>query len=127
MPVCNLSLISNPAIVTDLYSIFNLHIPVCTLSPIWSSDIVTFFPFSRETLAVEGKQAQMQQLVIACVTGFLLTKRQVLQVKPQAMHSLFLSSPQVVQSTCDSSYSSSNSSGDSSSNSIHFIFHCKAK
>ena len=33
-----------------------LFIPVCTLSPTCSSDIVTNSPFSRETLAVDGKQ-----------------------------------------------------------------------
>ena len=31
-------------------------IPVCTLSPICNSDIVTSFPFFSRTLAVEGKQ-----------------------------------------------------------------------
>ena len=30
-------------------------IPACTRSPFCSSDIVTDFPFSRETLAVEGR------------------------------------------------------------------------
>ena len=30
--------------------------PVCTLSPICSSDIVTFLPFSNITLAMDGKQ-----------------------------------------------------------------------
>ena len=34
-----------------------MSIPVCTLSPICSSDILTDFPFSRETLATDGKQA----------------------------------------------------------------------
>ena len=33
-----------------------MSLPVCTLSPISSSDIVTDFPFSRFTLAVDGKQ-----------------------------------------------------------------------
>ena len=33
-----------------------ISLPVLTLSPTSSSDIVTDFPFSRETLAVEGKQ-----------------------------------------------------------------------
>ena len=32
-------------------------IPVCTVSPICSSDIATDFPFLSGTLAVEGKQA----------------------------------------------------------------------
>ena len=32
-------------------------IPICTLSPTCNSDIVTDFPFSRETLAVDGKQS----------------------------------------------------------------------
>ena len=31
-------------------------LPVCTLSPICSSDIVIDLPFSRVTLAVDGKQ-----------------------------------------------------------------------
>ena len=31
-------------------------IPIWTLSPIWSSDIFTDFPFSNLTLAAEGKQ-----------------------------------------------------------------------
>ena len=31
-------------------------IPVCTLSPICSSDIVRDFPFSALTVAVDGKQ-----------------------------------------------------------------------
>ena len=31
-------------------------VPVCTLSPTCSSDIVNSFPFSRLTLAVDGKQ-----------------------------------------------------------------------
>ena len=31
-------------------------IPVCTLSPVCSSDIITFSPFSILTLAMEGKQ-----------------------------------------------------------------------
>ena len=32
-----------------------MFIPVCTLSPVWSSDIFTDFPFSRLTLALDGK------------------------------------------------------------------------
>ena len=35
---------------------FEIPIPVCTLSPIFSSDIVTDLPFSRDTLAADGKQ-----------------------------------------------------------------------
>ena len=31
-------------------------LPVCILSPVCSSDIVTDLPFSRVTLAVDGKQ-----------------------------------------------------------------------
>ena len=33
-----------------------MPLPVCTLSPLCSSDIVTDLPFSRVTLAVDGKQ-----------------------------------------------------------------------
>ena len=33
-----------------------LSLPVCTLSPISSSHIVTDLPFSRVTLVVDGKQ-----------------------------------------------------------------------
>ena len=33
-----------------------MPLPVCTLSPVCNSDIVTDLPFSRETLAVVGKQ-----------------------------------------------------------------------
>ena len=33
-----------------------INLPVCTLSPVCRSDIVTDLPFSRVTLAVEGKQ-----------------------------------------------------------------------
>ena len=36
--------------------------PVCTLSPTCSSDIVTDFPFSRVTVATDGKHLQLQQL-----------------------------------------------------------------
>ena len=45
-------------------------IPVCTLSPTWSSDMVTDLPFSRETLAVDGKQGFRHLLVV--VLGFLV-------------------------------------------------------
>ena len=33
-----------------------MSVPVCTLSPICNSDIVTDFPFSRFKSPVEGKQ-----------------------------------------------------------------------
>ena len=33
-----------------------MHLPVCTLSPVSSSDIGITFPFSRAILAVDGKQ-----------------------------------------------------------------------
>ena len=33
-----------------------MTLPVCTLSPVSNSDIVTDLPFSRVTLAVDGKQ-----------------------------------------------------------------------
>ena len=33
-----------------------MSVPVCTWSPIFNSDIVTDFPFSRFTSPVEGKQ-----------------------------------------------------------------------
>ena len=33
-----------------------MYVPVCTLSPISNSDIVTDLPFSRVTLDVDGKQ-----------------------------------------------------------------------
>ena len=33
-----------------------ISLPVCTLPPIWSSDIVTKFPFSSFILAIDGKQ-----------------------------------------------------------------------
>ena len=36
-------------------------VPVCTLSPNFSSDIVTDFPFSRFTVALEGKQPHPEQ------------------------------------------------------------------
>ena len=36
---------------------FKIAIPVCILSPIRSLDIVRELPFSRETLAVDGKQS----------------------------------------------------------------------
>ena len=34
----------------------NHFLPICTLNPICISDIVTDFPFSKLTVAVEGKQ-----------------------------------------------------------------------
>ena len=37
-------------------------IPVCTLSPICSSDIVTDFPFSTLTLATDGKQPDVDDI-----------------------------------------------------------------
>ena len=36
-------------------------LPVCTLSPIFSSDIVNVSPLSRESLAVAGKQGLHSQ------------------------------------------------------------------
>ena len=44
-----------------IYLIFDIchndnFLPVCTLDPICSSDILTDFPFSRLTLAEDGKQ-----------------------------------------------------------------------
>ena len=35
----------------------SMNLPVCTLSPICSSEIATDFVFSRITLAVDGKQS----------------------------------------------------------------------
>ena len=35
-----------------------MSIPVCTLSPIFSSDIATDLPFSRLTLDEDGKQGR---------------------------------------------------------------------
>ena len=39
----------------------HVRIPVLTRSPICSSDILIEFPFSRETLAADGKQLHVQQ------------------------------------------------------------------
>ena len=36
------------------------HVPACTKSPIWRSDIATFFPFSSVTLADCAKQLLSQ-------------------------------------------------------------------
>ena len=38
------------------FSISKMSLPVCTLSPVCISDIFTDLPFSRVTLAVDGKQ-----------------------------------------------------------------------
>ena len=53
-------LICSHLIALDLVSkTLARSLPVCTLSPICSSAIVTDLPFSRETLAVEGKHGSM--------------------------------------------------------------------
>ena len=49
----------------QIWFIFNVDwdtqsIPVCTRSPTCSSDMVTDFPFSRYTLAEEGKQPSFE-------------------------------------------------------------------
>ena len=38
-----------------------MGVPVCTRCPFCSSDIVTDSPFSRETLAVDGKHPPLEQ------------------------------------------------------------------
>ena len=40
------------------------QLPVCTLSPIYSSHIATDFPFSRMVLAVDGKQPSKPKNII---------------------------------------------------------------
>ena len=42
-------------------TLYKLFIPVCTLSPSFSSDIFTDFPFSRLTLALDGKHSHGAQ------------------------------------------------------------------
>ena len=44
-----------------------MHVPVCTLSPICRSDIVTDLPFWRLTLAVEGKHEDEAPGAFVCV------------------------------------------------------------
>ena len=39
-----------------------MHVPVCTLSPISSSDIVIDLPLLRVTLAVDGKQPDESEM-----------------------------------------------------------------
>ena len=41
-----------------------MSLPVCTLSPICNSDIVTDFPFWRLRLALEGKHILLSFLVL---------------------------------------------------------------
>ena len=42
--------------------VIDIKLPVCTLSPVCSSDISTDFPFSRLTLALEGKHPKPRVL-----------------------------------------------------------------
>ena len=45
---------------------FSIVIPACTLSPTCSSDIVTDFPFSRDTVDIEGKHLSL----VSCGKNF---------------------------------------------------------
>ena len=51
LPTCNATLYP-----TLIFGIMTDIIPVCTLSPTCSSDIITVFPLSRFTVDVDGKQ-----------------------------------------------------------------------
>ena len=42
----------------------SMLVPVGTVSPICSSDIITDFPFSRVTLAVDGKHESSKQKIL---------------------------------------------------------------
>ena len=47
-----------------------MHLPVCTLSPIFSSDIVNKLLFSSKTLAEAGKQDFFFGFFVVVVVGF---------------------------------------------------------
>ena len=58
-----------------------IDLPVCTLSPIFSSAIITDFPFSRKTVAVDGKHDGEHPQQTA-----LLLLLQTPQPQPQGLH-----------------------------------------
>ena len=60
--------------------IYKSHIPVFTLSPTFSSAIVTDSPFSRVTLAVDGKQSQPQQKTLSPLCPVRETKALVVHM-----------------------------------------------
>ena len=50
---------------------FLMFVPVCTLSPICSSDIVTDFPFLILTVATDGKQPSTANNIKSCCASTL--------------------------------------------------------